>query len=179
MWVHFTKGHIHYAKRQLEPSNKEFETAISLDPNNASAHAFIGFLKVYFGRAEDGLAAVETAFRLSPRDPAAPWWEFYMCVLHNHLAQWEQAIPWCEKSIAGIPHVFYPYVELAAAHAWAGHDKEAAETVAQLQKVQPGYTVQAWAGRHVSDDPTYKAQYQRVVEGLRKAGLPEGEVKKD
>ena len=119
-WVHFTKGHIHYAKRQLEPSNKEFETAISLDPNNASAHAFIGFLKVYFGRAEDGLAAVETAFRLSPRDPAAPWWEFYMCVLHNHLAQWEQAIPWCEKSIAGIPHVFYPYVLLAAANAWAG-----------------------------------------------------------
>jgi hypothetical protein len=31
----------------------------------------------------------------------------------------------------------------------------------------------------MSDDPTYKAQYQRVIEGLRKAGLPEGEAKKD
>jgi adenylate cyclase len=178
-WAHFSKGQIDFAKRQLGPSNTEFETAIALDPNNANAHAFVGFLKVFFGRAEDGLAEVETAFRLSPRDPSAPWWQFYMCVLHNHLEQWEQAIPRCEKSIAGIPQVFFPYVELAAAYAWAGHDKEAKETVAQLQKVQPGYTVQTWAGRHMSDDPTYKAQYQRVVEGLRKAGLPEGEAKKE
>jgi adenylate cyclase len=102
-----------------------------------------------------------------------------MCVLHNHLAQWEQAIPWCEKPIAGIPQVFYPYVELTAALVWAGHDKDAKETVAQLQKVQPGYTVQTWAGRHMSEDPTHKAQYQRVVEGLRKAGLPEGKAKKE
>jgi adenylate cyclase len=178
-WAHFTKGQIYYAKRQLGPSIAEIETAIALDPNNANAHAFAGFLKVYLGRAEDGLAGVETAFRLSPRDPSAPWWQFYMCVLHNHLAQWEQAIPWCEKSIAGIPHVFYPYVELAAANAWAGHDKEAKDAAAQLQKVEPGYTVQTWAGRHMSDDPTYNAQYQRVTEGLRKAGVPEGEKKTD
>jgi adenylate cyclase len=178
-WAHFSKGEIYYAKRQLGPSMTEFETAIALNPNNANAHAFGGFLKVYLGRAEEGLAGVETAFRLSPRDPGAPWWQFYMCVLRNHLAQWEQAIPWCEKAIAGIPQVFYPYVELAAANAWAGHDREAKEIVAQLQKVQPGYTVQTWASRHMSDDPTYKAQYERIVEGLRKAGLPEGEAKKD
>jgi adenylate cyclase len=178
-WAHYAKGQIYFAKRQLGSSITEFETAIAQDPNNANAHAFIGFLKVFFGRAEDGFAEVETAFRLSPRDPGAPWWQFYMCVLHNHLAQWEQAIPRCEKSIAGIPQVFYPYVELAAAYAWAGHDKEAKETAAQLQKVQPGYTVQTWAGRHMSDDPTYKAQYERVVEGLRKAGLPEGDKKPD
>ena len=61
----------------------EFETAIALDPNDANAHAFVGFLKVYFGRAEDGFAEVETAFRLSPRDPGAPWWRFCMCVLHT------------------------------------------------------------------------------------------------
>jgi adenylate cyclase len=177
--AHFSKGQIYYAKRQLGPSMMEVEIAIALDPNHANAHAFAGFLKVYLGRAEEGIAGVETAFRLSPRDPNAPWWEFFNCVLRNHLAQWEQAIPWCEKSIAGIPQVFYPYVELAAANAWAGHDREARETVAQLQKVLPGYTVQIWAGRHMSEDPTYKAQYQRVVEGLRKAGLPEGEAKQE
>jgi Tfp pilus assembly protein PilF len=52
-------------------ATREFETAIALDPNNANAHAYIGFLKVYLGRAEDGFAEVETAFRLSPRDPSA------------------------------------------------------------------------------------------------------------
>jgi hypothetical protein len=54
----------------------------------------------------------------------------------------------------------------------AGRDKEAKETVAQLQKVYPSFTVQSWLGIHWSDDPTFNAQYQRIVEGLRKAGVP-------
>jgi adenylate cyclase len=62
---------------------------------------------------------------------------------------------------------------LAAANAWPGHDKEAKEAAAQLQKVYPGFTVQTWASIDWTDDPTFKAQYARIVEGLRKAGVPE------
>jgi adenylate cyclase len=178
-WAHFAKGYLYFAKQQFGPSIREFETSIALDPNNADAHAFAGFLKVFLGHAEDGFAEVETAFRLSPHEPGTPSWQFYMCVLHNTLAQWEEAIPWCEKSIAGIPQVYYPYVDLAAANAWAGHDKEAKDAAAQLQKVYPGFTVQTWAGMHWSDDPTFNMQYQRITEGLRKAGVPEGEKKTD
>ena len=177
--AHFDKGQVYYVKRQFGPSIAENETASALDPNNANAHAFAGFLKVYLGRAEDGLAGLEAAFRLSPRDPGVPYWQFFTCVIHSHLEHWDQAVEWCEKSIAGNPQVFYPYVFLAAANAWTGHDKEAKDAAAQLQKVYPGYTVQTWAGRHMSDDPTYNARNQRIIEGLRKAGLPEGEKKTD
>src|SRR5262249_11306899 len=149
------------------PSNTEFETTIALDPNNANAHAFIGFLKVYRGRAEDGFAEVETAFRLSPRDPSTPWWQFYLCVLHNHLEQWEQAIPCCEKSIAGIRQVFFPYVELAAAYACSPAELSAIERRSPSPPCRARPTVQTWAGRHMSDDPAYNAQY-RVIDGLRK-----------
>ena len=68
-------------------------------------------------------------------------------------------------------------MHLAGANALAGHDKEAKEAAAQLLKVDPGFTVQGWASIHWSDDPTFNARYQRVTEGLRKAGLPEGEKK--
>jgi hypothetical protein len=44
---------------------------------------------------------------------------------------------------------------------------------AQLQKVYPGFTVQTWAGIHWTDDPTFNAQYARIVEGR----LPEGVAK--
>ena len=47
--------------------------------------------------------------------------------------------------------------------------------MAQLLKVFPGFTVQKYAGRYWTDDPTFIAQRARIVEGLRKAGLPEGE----
>jgi hypothetical protein len=66
---------------------------------------------------------------------------------------------------------------LAAANAWAGHDKEAKDAAAQLQKVHPGFTMQTWAGNSFSDDPTYNTQRARITEGLRKAGVPEGDKK--
>jgi adenylate cyclase len=178
-WVHHVKGHVYAAKRQWRPSITEDETAIALDPNNASAHA-MAFRKIYLGQVEDGFAGVETALRLSPLDRGSvAWWQFYMCDLHAMLAHWDEAIPWCEKSIAGAPQVFLPYAVLAAAEAWAGRDKEAKEAAAQLQKVYPGFTVQTSVGWRYSDDPTYNAQVERIREGYRKAGIPEGEKKTD
>jgi hypothetical protein len=47
----------------------------------------------------------------------------------------------------------------------------------ELQKLYPGFTVQTWAGFHWSDNATFNEQYARIVEGLRRAGMPEGEAK--
>jgi hypothetical protein len=58
---------------------------------------------------------------------------------------------------------------LAVANAWAGHDREAKQAVAELRKVNPN--LQTGAGVPQSDDPTFIAQQARIVEGLRKAGL--------
>ena len=65
---------------------------------------------------------------------------------------------------------------LAVANAWAGHDnREAKQAVAELRKVDPNS--QTGAGVPQSDDPTFIAQQARIVEGLRKAGLLEGDRK--
>jgi adenylate cyclase len=171
--AHLAKALVLNLKRQWPQAIAEADTAIADNPNNAEAHAPRGFWKLYLGRSEDGFSGLETAFRLSPRDPKVPFWQEEVCILHNFLAQWEQAIEWCEKARAGAPDDIYALVHLAAANAWAGRDKEAKEAAAQLQKVYPGYTVQTYAGIHFSDDPTFNAQRARIYEGLRKAGLPE------
>jgi adenylate cyclase len=173
--AHLAKADVFFAKRQWPQAIAEAETAIADNPNNAGAHAKDGFYRMLLGRSEDGFAGVETAFRLSPRDPSVPYWQYMVCHLHSHLAQWEQAIDWCNKAHAGAPGNWYPLVDLAAANAWAGRDKEAKEAVAELQKIYPGFTVQKWASIHWTDDPTFNAQYARIAEGLRKAGLPEGD----
>jgi adenylate cyclase len=178
-WAHQVKGRILFHKRQWRAAIAEEEAAIADDSNNAAAHASASVWKMFIGRAEDGFGGVETALRLSPHDLIVPVWQSDMCELYMHLAQWEQAIEWCRRAIAGSPNYgfWFPYVALAAANAWAGHEKEARETAAQLQKVRPGFTVQTWAGIHWTDDPTFNAQYARIVEGLRKAGVPEGQPK--
>jgi adenylate cyclase len=168
-----------FVKHEWRSAIAEAETAIGLDPNDADAHAEAGLWKGFLGHAEDGFAGVETALRLSPRDRDTPFWQFYMCALHDYLQHWEQAVEWCEKSRAGMPDDLGTYVHLAAAHAWAGHDKEAKEAAAHLQRLRPGFTIQSYAdlASRTADNPTFNAQSARIVEGLRKAGLPEGEKK--
>ncbi len=172
--AHDANAWVFHAKRQWPQAIAEADAAIADNPKNATARALRGLFKTYLGRSEDGFSELEAAFRLSPRDPRVPYWQLQVCFLHAQLAQWEQAIEWCEKARATAPDNWYPLVGLAAANAWAGHDKEAREAAAQLQKAYPGFTVQTWVGRYRSDDPTYNARNARIVEGLRKAGVPEG-----
>ena len=172
--AHMAMAQVFFDKQQWRAAISQAEAALADDPNYADAHANLGFWNVFLGHSENSFAGLETALRLSPRDPNVSWWQFYMCHARTHLAQWEQAIEWCGKSIASGNQSMYPFIDLTAAYAWTGHDKEAKETVAQLRKLYPDFTVQTWAGIHWTDDPTFNAQYQRIVEGLRKAGLPRG-----
>ena len=173
--AHVEKGYVIGTKRQWAQAIAENEKAIADDRNNAHAHAMAGYYKVYLGHAEDGFASLETALRLSPRDPLASEWQFFVCHLHSHLAQWEQAIEWCNKAYAGAPGLWYALIDIAAANAWAGHDAEARAAIADLTKVQPGFTVQQYLiiAKGYSEDPIFTRQIQRICEGLRKAGLPE------
>ena len=172
--AHMAKAWVFVQKRQWVQAIAEAETAVADDPNNPEAEAEARYWELFRGKSKDVFSGLETAFRLSPRDPLVPYWLYQVCHLHSHFAQWEQAIEWCNKAVAGGPQSWYAFVDLAAANAWAGHDKEAKEAVARLQKAYPGFTVQTWLGIHFSDDPTFNAQYARIAEGLRKAGLPEG-----
>ena len=177
--AHYAKSIGFFAKQQWRPAFAEAQEAIRYDRNNAQAHAWASFNKMFLGHSEDGFEGVETAPRLSPLDPNVGFWQFYMCHLNSHLAQWGEAINCCSRAATSLPGVWYPLVDLAAANAWAGHEKEAKDAAAQLQKVYPAFTVQTFAGIHWTDDPTFNAQNQRIVEGLRRAGVPEGDKKTD
>jgi hypothetical protein len=65
----------------------------------------------------------------------------------------------------------------AAANSWLGHDAEARAAIAGLLKLKPGLTMQQVTSIKFSDDPQFQREAQRMFEGLRKAGLPEGEAK--
>jgi hypothetical protein len=102
-------------------------------------------------------------------------WYFVLCHANTHLARDTSAIEWCNKSIATGRTFYFAYVDLASAYAWRGQKAEAAAMVAELLKLRPGFTVQALEreGSGASDNPVFRREYQRIVEGVRRAGLPE------
>jgi adenylate cyclase len=67
------------------------------------------------------------------------------------------------------------WTDLATSYAWRGQKAEAAAAVAELLKVRPGFTVETLAqdGAQYADNPTVRKEFQRIVEGARKAGLRE------
>jgi adenylate cyclase len=177
--AHYTKANLFTAKKQFNDQFAEIDAAIENNQNFAQAYATRGDMLTWAGRAAESIAEDETALRLSPRDPGRNLWQFGICHAYTHLAQWEKALEWCQKSIATDAGTWFPYVDIAAANAWLGRDAEAKAAIAGLLKVYPGFTVQSYAdiAARVTYNPTFAQQIQRIIEGLRKAGLPEGEKK--
>jgi class 3 adenylate cyclase/TolB-like protein/cytochrome c-type biogenesis protein CcmH/NrfG len=170
--AHFVTGDILRARgRDFETAIREYEAAISINPSLAPAYVALGGAKIRAGRSEEAFAPLQTAIRLSPRDPTLNISYFYICHAYTHLAKDNEAIEWCRRSVAVSPF-WIAYVDLASAYAWTGKADEAHASVAELLELRPNYTVDRWANEQFSDNPVFLAQYQRIVEGLRKAGLP-------
>jgi adenylate cyclase len=174
---HFVKANLAFARGQLNDMLPELDVTIENDRNFAGAYNQRGVAYTLLGRAKEAIPEIETALRLSPRDPTRNAWEFNMCNAYSFLAEWEKAIEWCQKSIATNAGFWLPYVDLAAANSRLGHDAEAKAAVASLLKLKPGLTMQQLlTSLKLSDDPQFLRQVQPIAEGLRKAGLPEGEA---
>jgi adenylate cyclase len=173
--AHFVKGEIQRAKgRNVEVAVSAYETAIALNPGLAPAYGGLGGAQIRVGRSAEAFAPLQTAIKLSPRDPLLNTWYFYICHAHSHLGQYEPAIEWCRKSIAVKPF-WIAYADLAASYAWTGRQSEAQAAIAELRQMRPDYTVARWLedGNGWSENTIFLTEFQRIADGLRKAGLPE------
>ncbi len=174
-WGHTTLGIVYiYTKRAAE-GIAECEHALALDRNLALAHSNIGWGKIFIGRAEETEAHVNEALRLSPRDTLAYIWMFIAGTAKNHLGSWDQAVAWCRRAIEANRNDPYRHFVLGAALAQLDRLDEARHAVKAGLALIPAFTVSraraAWAA--MSDDPTYLTQLEPILEGLRKAGVPE------
>jgi TolB-like protein/class 3 adenylate cyclase len=173
--AHSVKAEVLGLANRFDAALATYDRAIALDRNHAVAYVGRARNLILVGRAAEALAPVEHAIRLSPRDPELYVWYFVRCHASTHLERDASTIEWCNKSIATGKTFFFAYVDLASAYAWRGQKAEAAAAVAELLKLRPGYTVQRLEqeGSEASDSPVFRREYKRIVEGARRAGLPE------
>jgi adenylate cyclase len=72
--VHHCHGALLGNLGRTEDGIRAWERAIELDANNAGARAGLGIAKIFMRQADQALAPIETALRLSPRDPLVYHW---------------------------------------------------------------------------------------------------------
>jgi class 3 adenylate cyclase/TolB-like protein/tetratricopeptide (TPR) repeat protein len=173
--AHFVKGELQRARgRNVEVAVDEYEAAIAINPSLAPAYGALGGAKIRVGRSAEAFAPLQMAIKLSPRDPLLNTWYFYVCHAHSHLGQYEQAVDWCRRSIAVKPF-WIAFADLAASYAWTGREEEAKAAVVELRRMRPDYTVARWLedGNGWSENTVFLTEFERIAEGLRKAGLPD------
>ena len=152
----------------------ECERALALDHNLADAHAFIGLAKFLRGRSEETEAHIHEALRLSPRDNNAYRWFMYVGLAKLFLGADAEAVAWLRRSIEANRNHPVPHCYLSAALSLLGSPDEARAAAQVGLVLNPTFTLRRYRARVASDHPAYLAGRERVYEGMRMAGIPEG-----
>jgi TolB-like protein/class 3 adenylate cyclase len=173
--AHLALGVVDIFSKRAAEGIAECEHALELDQNLAHAHALIGVGKHFIGRAGETEAHIAEALRLSPRDTMAYFWMFHAGAASSELGRWEQAVAWCRRAIEANRNYSQSYFVLVAALAQLGRLVEAHSAVKTGLAVEPAFTTSRMRANLAarSDNPTFLAQLEPVLDGLRKAGVPE------
>jgi tetratricopeptide (TPR) repeat protein len=170
----FVRGDILRGRKQFANAIATYEAALAINRNLAPVYGAMASALLRAGRSADAIAQIDRAIRLSPRDPQLSFWLYVKGHAYTHLARDEDAIEWCLKSLAASAAPYWlNYVDLASSYAWLGRNEEARAAIQALLVLKPGYTVGNWRGEGWSDHPVFLREYDRIIAGLQKAGLPE------
>lgn len=170
--VRVAEGRLRYEQRRMPQALAAFERAIQLNPGNAAALAFRGAALVMLGRPAEALAPIERAMQLSPRDEQLALWQTVRGVAHLHLGQDAAAVEWLSRGVQNSRGGAMAHLFLASAYGLSGRIPEAQQHLAASQRVRPGLTLSRFREVEPSDAPAFRAQRERVYEGLRRAGMP-------
>jgi adenylate cyclase len=153
------------------------EAVITENPGEPWAYKEIGLSTMYLGRAEQALGWFAKADRFGPRDPGRWTWldgRGHALIL---LGRDEEAIRFLRIALDANPNAVGTHAFLAAAYALTGRPDEARAALAQHDRLRPGETVMNFRRKSPVPlrltSPEYQQQYERLKDGLRKAGMPE------
>jgi adenylate cyclase len=147
-----------------------FELAVQLNPSLAYGYFILGLYLARAGRPDEGIAKIEKGMRLSPRDPRTWMALLYLGQAHFAAGRYEQAVEWTQKSLQQGPDYPASHRILAASYAQLGKLYEAKNALAEALRLQPDVSLAPFKQALSSADPDFT---ERLLDGLRKAGLPE------
>ena len=168
-------GMLHMYRREFDESGLRFAEALRLNPNDSRALGLYGLFLAAIGRAEEAIEQFEHAERLNPLRPG--WLSRLKGIAYFSAARYADAIAAFRANEAPINQ---ERGWLAASCAQAGRLDEARAylrdflSVAEAEMaILPAPTVGAWRSCWRPIEYYHARDFDRLFDGLRKAGLPE------
>jgi TolB-like protein/class 3 adenylate cyclase/Tfp pilus assembly protein PilF len=160
---------------ETETALTAINRAIELNPNYAFAYAQRGIVLAYLNRPDEAIVAAERAIHLSPNDPMSIF-SSYLALSLAHLAagHYEEALSWADRALGSVRNAGLSALRLKLSLCGYLSRREAAsECLQRLRETDPEPTVAIVMRDVVKGMSPELAGH--IAEGLRKAGLPEGE----
>jgi TolB-like protein len=154
----------------LEAGAALIDRALALNPNLAAAWYHSGWARIYRGEPETAIEHMARAMRLNPLDPLLFGMQNGTAAAHFLAGRYDAASSWAEKALWEQP-THSPAMRMAAAsHALAGRLAQARDAMARMRQIDPALAVS-----NIVDYVPFRRRddFDRYVQGLRKAGLPE------
>ena len=165
-FAYYVKSIVLWLTKKYPEALAAAETEVALDPNSAYGYAAIGRTEALLARCEQSIAHIKQAFAYSPRDPNSGIWYAYLAFAEFCRGRLDGAIEQLNRAIySGYPS-YSIYALLAGAEAAKGNDAEAKLALAEARRLFPQLTIK-WILTETVPPPSI------VIDGLRKAGLPE------
>jgi TolB-like protein len=151
----------------------EHDVATSLNPSSAFAQWCFGYSLLRDDRPREALDRFDLALRLSPRDPGAWTYQTLRASSLYQLGRFEEAISAARDATrTPLADVVWPLVHWAASLGRLERCAEAAIVIDELRRKRPGLTIagfRAWP----HNEHRSAGSLEKIVDGLRGAGLPE------
>jgi hypothetical protein len=113
--------------------------------------------------------------RISPHDTLAYLYLYEKGVGLFTLSHYEEATDFFKRAIAANPEYPVAYMMLTASLTLSSHDAEAGDTLRRYlaMPLDIPKTITQFRARQPYDTPYLRSYYDRLYQGMRKAGLPE------
>jgi TolB-like protein/Tfp pilus assembly protein PilF len=169
-WAHMSHGFVLFRMRRPAEAERAYSRALDLNPSFALAHATLGWLLAVRGANEEAIESAERALRLSPSDPRVGARASHVIVFSRFSArQYSDCVASAGEMIERYPEYLPARYVLITAAALNGDVHAAAKALADLLRLQPDFSF-AWLAEVM---PWTGEIGERLLEGWRKAGVPE------
>jgi len=166
--AHFLIGYAYSRKGQFDKAISEVEIARDLFPNNAEINAGLGMILNAAGKPEEAINVLKNAMRLNPIPPG--WYLGRLGDAYRLTGQYEKAVHEFKKAIQLQPDDMFSHLNLALCYVKLEREADAHAEAAEVLRINPKFSVEGYAKLIALKD---EASKNRLIDGMRKAGLPE------
>ena len=165
--AHSRLGVLYTWSGRYDEAIAEAERGVDLDPNSGQANNSLAMVLKWAGKPKEAIPVIRKAMRLEPMTP-----DLYvqqLALVYLQTGDCKEALAACDKGLKRDPDHLVSRIIMAAVYGSCGREKEAGKEAAEVLRINPKFTVESYM-RNIP----YKNPYDRdrVVQGLRKAGLP-------